>query len=192
MTISIKVEDISRKQAEKIRLLDEGQFSDIKGKEIAPGKMTKHISAFANADGGELYIGITDMERNWIGFTNIEAANSHIQVLDAIFPLGTDFHYDFLHCEEYMGLVLHVQINKSQGIVKSSDGSVYIRRGAQSLPVNTPEKMKRLEFAKGIVSFETELTNASKETITESEIAKGFIQEVVPTTQPEPWFVNKC
>jgi ATP-dependent DNA helicase RecG len=186
--MSIKTERINTAQAEKIRLLDEGQFADVKGREIAPKKLSTHISAFANADGGDLYIGITDKERLWKGFTNIEDANGHLQIFESLFPLGTDFQYEFLQCEGYQGIVLHVQINKTQGIVKASDGLPYIRRGAQSLPVNTPEKMKRLEFAKGVVSFETEPTNTPKETITDSDVAKKFIQEVVPTTQPEPWF----
>jgi ATP-dependent DNA helicase RecG len=186
--MTIKIERINQAQAEKIRLLDEGQFADVKGKEIAPKRLSTHISAFANADGGDLYIGITDKERLWIGFTNVEDSNGNLQLFENLFPLGTDFQYEFLHCDGYQGLVLHVQINKTQGIVKSSDSLPYIRRGAQSLPVNTPEKMKRLEFAKGVVSFETEPTNALKETITESDVAKMFIQEVVPTTQPEPWF----
>src|SRR6266567_2332038 len=184
----LKIERINPAQAEKIRLLDEGQFADVKGRDITPKKLSTHISAFANADGGDLYIGITDKERLWIGFTNVEDANGHLQIFENLFPLGTDFQYEFLQCEGYEGIVLHVQINKTQGIVKASDGQPYIRRGAQSLPVNTPEKMKRLEFAKGVVSFESEPTNASKETITDSDVAKKFIQEVVPTTQPEPWF----
>ncbi|MHB8598872.1 MAG: RNA-binding domain-containing protein [Ktedonobacteraceae bacterium] len=184
----LKIERIKPAQAEKVRLLDEGQFADIKGREIAPKKLSSHISAFANADGGDLYIGITDKERLWRGFSNIEDANGHLQLFESLFPLGTDFQYEFLQCEGYQGIVLHIQINKTQSIVKASDGQPYIRRGAQSLPVNTPEKMKRLEFAKGVGSFETEPTMAAKETITDSEVAKKFIQEVVPTTQPEPWF----
>ncbi len=162
----LKIERINPAQAEKIRLLDEGQFADVKGRDIAPKKLSTHISAFANADGGDLYIGITDKERLWIGFTNVEDANGHLALFDSLFPLSTDFQYEFLECDGRKGLVLHIQINKTQGIVKASDGLPYIRRGAQSLPVNTPDKMKRLEFAKGVLSFETEPTNVAKEIIT--------------------------
>src|SRR5947208_7699066 len=51
-----------------------------KGRDIAPKKLSTHISAFANADGGDLYIGITDKERLWRGFTNVEDANGHLQL----------------------------------------------------------------------------------------------------------------
>ena len=62
--MSIRVAEITKEQANKVRLLDEGQFADLKSKDISSGKLTFHISAFANADGGDLYIGITDKERS--------------------------------------------------------------------------------------------------------------------------------
>jgi hypothetical protein len=34
--MTLKIERIIPAQAEKIRLLDEGQFADVKGREIAP------------------------------------------------------------------------------------------------------------------------------------------------------------
>src|SRR2546429_6457415 len=97
--MTLKTERINPAQAEKIRLLDEGQFADVKGRDIAPKKLSTHISAFANADGGDLYIGITDKERLWRGFTNVEDANGHLQLFENLFPLGTDFQYEFLQCE---------------------------------------------------------------------------------------------
>ena len=185
--MSILIETITVDQAEKIRLVDEGQFADIKAKEKAPKSLSQDISAFANTDGGDLYIGITDKERQWIGFDNVEAANGHLQLLEELFPLGTDFHYEFLQCLSKKGLVLHIEIHKTHDIIKASNKTAYIRRGAQSLPLNTPETLRRLELTKGVVSFESELTNAGKEVITESPVTKKFIQEVVPTTRPEPW-----
>jgi ATP-dependent DNA helicase RecG len=185
--MAILIEKITEEQAERIRLLDEGQFADVKAREKSPGALSEDVSAFANADGGDLYIGITDKERQWMGFDNVEAANGFLQLFEELFPLGTNFQYEFLQCNSKKGLVLHVQINKTQGVIKALSGIPYIRRGAQSLPINTPEKLKRLELTKGVVSFESELTNAPKEVITESPITKKFIQEVVPTTTPEPW-----
>ena len=43
--------------------MSEWQFSDLKAVEIAPGKLTPYISAFANSDGGDLYIGITEVSK---------------------------------------------------------------------------------------------------------------------------------
>jgi hypothetical protein len=38
----------------------EGHFLDFKSRETSASKLTKILSAFANADGGELYLGIAD------------------------------------------------------------------------------------------------------------------------------------
>ena len=40
--------------------LEEGHFADLKSVDIAPAKLTKTIAAFANADGGELYLGVDE------------------------------------------------------------------------------------------------------------------------------------
>jgi len=39
--MTLKIERITQAQAEKIRLLDEGQFADVKGREIAPNAIPK-------------------------------------------------------------------------------------------------------------------------------------------------------
>lgn len=187
----LSVEEISDAQAASLLSLEEGQFGDLKSRLIPPAQLTKFISALANSDGGDAYIGINeippDKRREWDGFPNVEACNGHLQIFERLFPLGTDFQYEFLKWLTHSGLVLHVQINKTQSIMKASNGLPYIRRGAQSLPVDTPELLRRLEYAKGITSFEIELTNAAKDLITDSEITGHFIQTVVPTAKPEIW-----
>jgi ATP-dependent DNA helicase RecG len=185
--MAIYTQRITPEQAGKVIHLEEGQFSDVKAIEIGPAQLTKAISALANSDGGDLYIGITNQPRKWKGFSNPESANGHIQIFERLFPLGTDFQYEFLKCDVHSGLVLHIQISKTQSIFKASNNIPYVRRGAQSLPANEPEALKRLEQIKGISSFETETTIAPKESIVESEVIKSFIREVVPTSEPEPW-----
>lgn len=71
--------------------------------------------------------------------------------------------------------------------MRASNSIPYIRRGAASYPVDTAEKLKRLEYSKGVSSFENEAANVSKESITTSDVVKAFIAEVVPTAEPESW-----
>ena len=78
-----------------------------------------------------------------------------LQIFEEIFPLGTYFQYEFLQCPNYSGLVLHIHINKTQGIIIASNKTAYLRRGAQSLPQSTTDKIRRLELIKGVVSFES-------------------------------------
>jgi ATP-dependent DNA helicase RecG len=46
---------------------------------------------------------------------------------------------------------------------------------------------KRLEYLKGISSFESEPINAPKEIIVSSSVLQEFIKEVVPKAEPESW-----
>lgn len=183
----LEINNLTTEQAEKIRLIDEGQFAEVKSKFKAPKELTNTVSAFANADGGDLYVGIEDKTRQWVGFSNEEEANGHLQALEELFPLGNNFQYEFLQCVKSKGLVLHVQINKTMSIAYASNKIPYIRRGAQNIPQNTPDKLRRLSLIKGVESFETETVQCSKEIITESAVIKKFIKEVVPTTTPEKW-----
>ena len=194
MIKSIKVSD---KEVNKLLKMEENHFCDLKAIEISPGKLTKTLAAFSNAEGGELFIGIDDNPRKWRGFSNVEAANAHIQVFDQLFPLGTDFTYEFLENEKVNGLVLKIQVGKTRDLKVATDQTVYVRRGAQSIPVKDEERLQSLKRDKGIVSFETELVNCPREAVTNSIHIIEFLLEVVPTGEPEAWlkkqmaFVNE-
>ena len=177
-------------QRDLILATQEGHFADVKAIEIKPAKLTEGISALANADGGELYIGIDELEdgrRRWRGFADPEAANGHIQTFEALFPLSTDFQYTYLACEGEPGLVLKIEVQKTREIKKASNGVPYVRRGAQKLPVKTPEALRQLEYAKGLSSFETESVNAATTTIANSVHIIEFMLLVVPTAEPDEW-----
>ena len=186
--------DIDEEQAGRLTQIEEGQFSDVKATAITPAKLSHTIAAFANTDGGDLYIGIGEQllggnakHRYWDGFSDVEAANGHLQAFERAFPLGKDFQYEFFRCPNRRGLVLHVQVSRTQGIIKATDGKAYVRRGAQNLPQDTPDQLRRLEFTKGVVSFEGHPVPAPIETITGSPITKQFLDSVVPKAQPEAW-----
>ena len=185
---------IDEAQADLLTQIEEGQYSDVKAIAITPAKLSHTIAAFANTDGGDLYIGIAEQllggnakKREWAGFPDVEAANGHLQAFERAFPLGKDFQYEFLRCAQRPGVVLHVQVSRTQSIIKATDGKAYIRRGAQNLPQDTAEQMRRLEFTKGVVSFEGHPVPAQVETIINSPITKQFLDFVVPKAQPEAW-----
>jgi ATP-dependent DNA helicase RecG len=180
---------IDNDQVQRILAFREGHFSDMKSRAIAPGKLTKAISAFANADGGELYIGVDerDGQFSWSGFADEEAANGHLQIFEQLFPLGDGFQYDFLATPSEVGLVLHVLILRGSTIRKASDGIIYVRRGASSMPITTDTALRQLERDKGITSFETELVNVEATEVTNSETTIEFMLGAFPATEPERW-----
>src|ERR1700685_542631 len=177
-------------EVRKIVETEEGHYSDVKAIEAKPSKLTEDMSAFANADEGKLFIGIdqgTDgagnKTRTWRGFADMEAPNAHISAFERYFPLGAEFKYEFL-TSAFPGRVLHVVIDKSIGVIRASNNIPYLRRGAASYPQNTPEQIKRLEQSKGVHSTESDLTNADLSLVTQSDIVKEFIANVVPSSTP--------
>lgn len=75
--------DISREEAEKLLSRQEGHFFDAKAVELQPAKLTRAISAFGNADGGEFIIGFDEAQGtfSWRGFADAEVANGFLQVI---------------------------------------------------------------------------------------------------------------
>jgi len=169
----------------------EGHFLDFKSRDIAPAHLTRTLSAFANADGGELFLGIEDGTlpdlTRWRGFDNVEGANGFIQTFEQFFPLGTHFRYQFLGLVGQQGLVLHVEIAKTPDVRAASNGRIYLRRGAQNLPQDTDEKLNRLKFNKGIHSFEDHLTNSETTAVSNSVAILDFMLENIPSAEPLPW-----
>lgn len=184
--------EITPDQRDKILTLEEGHFADLKGKRIRPSKLTQTVSAFANASGGEIYLGIEEHGlrrkiREWDGFSDIEEANAHLQELTKQSPLGTHYEGAFLTCDGENGYVLQLQIIKTKDIIQSSDGSIYLRKGAQNLRVEGDEAIRQLKLDKGIHSFEDETLDIDLVEVTNSEVILEFLLEVVPTAEPDVW-----
>lgn len=194
---AIEVQTISPDQRDKILSLEEGHFLDMKAIEIAPGKLSRTLAAFADAAGGDLYVGIDEVKsgatktRVWRGFPDQEAANGHLQVFERLFPLGEWFAYGFLRCPGESGLVLRIQVFKTPDVKFASDGTPYLRRGAQSLPADSPEQLHRLQIDKGITSFESETVSTDLEFITRSAILERFLLDVVPSAEPAAWLKSQ-
>jgi len=189
--VPIEIGEISDTQAKQILDLEESHFADVKSIEVKPANLTKALSAFANADGGELYIGIAEMtrtsSRSWNGFENPEAANGHLQAFQELFPLGDEASYSFIREKSQKGLLLKIEIQKSKSIKVASNKIPYIRFGAQNLPVDNADALERLRRNKGISSFETETVTAEPGWIIDSDVTKMFIENVVPSVKPEVW-----
>jgi ATP-dependent DNA helicase RecG len=188
---AIKTVKVSDNEVAKLTAMQEGHFCDLKAIDISPAKLSRSLAAFSNAEGGELFIGIDEDKtsglRLWRGFPTQENANGHIQAFEALFPLGTDYAYEFLASESLPGYVLKVQVAKTLDIKKASDGKVYIRRGAQNIPIETAERLDIIKRDKGLTSFENETTNCEATAVTNSANIIRFMLEVVPTSEPEPW-----
>lgn len=189
--MEIMLTRVSEEEVEMLLDTTEGHFVDLKGVDISPASVTKTVSAFANTSGGELFIGIDERisdggrERVWRGFENPEAANGLIQALESMSPLGNHYTVDFLQNPNRFGVVAHITVFKAREILRATNGQVYVRRGAQKLPVEGEEAIKRLQYDKGITTFEDELLDVDIKEVSNSATTIEFMLSVVPTSEPE-------
>ena len=190
--MNYQVETITEDKLQDLFAIQENHFNDFKAKEISGKKLSKTVSAFANASGGEIYIGIREEAdtkiKHWEGFDSIENFNSFIQILDSIPNIESYYDIDYLIYPPCGPYVMKICVFKTQSIVKATDGKIFVRRGAQSLPVDTPEKIRRLELDKGITSYENEPVGESQiSDAAESEIFADFSNAIVPQAEPYSW-----
>lgn len=184
---------ITDDQVKTLLGIEEGHFVDVKAIEVTPASITKAVSAFANTSGGELFIGIdeqmgaTGKERSWRGFADEERANGLIQAIEAMSPLGNHYTAEFLHNKNQVGVLVHITVFKTPAILAASDGTIFIRRGAQRLPVKGDEALGRLRYDKGLRTFEDEPTDLPARDLSNSLPILEFLLSVVPTAEPEPW-----
>jgi ATP-dependent DNA helicase RecG len=182
--------DIVDVPPEKVAILlarTEGHFLDFKAIDISPGKLTKALAAFINADGGDLFIGISEDDGvfEWRGFGDVEDANGHVQAFEQVSPFGEDLQGEFLRSPSHPGLVLHVNALKSRFVRSASDGKIYKRVGAQSLPVPEGDALVALRRLKGLESFEDETLSIPLEAVTNSSPILEYLLEAVPSAEPD-------
>jgi ATP-dependent DNA helicase RecG len=188
---------ITAADALQLSTKQEDHFFERKAAAIKGAKLQKIAVAFANADGGEAYVGISDEKdepdatKRWAGAQNIEDYNQHIQALAEVQP-ALPMDLAFLKADGQHGYVLRIQIEKSHAVHKTTDGTVYERKGAQSLPVNDPARITALSFAKGAVSYEDySLDNAVAEDVVDSPYLSEFLTDYSPSTDPLELALNK-
>ncbi len=176
---------------------EESHFFDKKALAVSGKAVQKIAVAFANADGGEFLIGIVDdtdapdPEDRWQGAENIEAFNSHLQALFDVQPT-LDVRSEFLKHKDDKGYVLRVEVEKSSGVHKTTDNTVYQRHGAQSLPIKDPQQIAQLSFAKGSTTYEDQLLkDVPPEQIVESHELASFLSEYSPKTDPLDFVINQ-
>ena len=146
--------------------LKENQYFDRKSAHKDDREIAKHISAFANAAGGKLVVGIEDngevtgFRRN--GARDIE--NFERAALATCTPTPI-VHRERISVVNSSGeddtvLVLDIEPSTSHSVARMSDGDVFLRQNDKSVKLNR-EQVIALEFDKGQRIFEDELVKDS-------------------------------
>lgn len=140
----------------------EGQYFECKSAQIKPSDTAQHISAFANAAGGTLVIGISDKTRRVEGLSaqTDEKVNLFVSApKDCCHPMP-EYETEFLSVTNVEGqpdqiLLLHIKPSTSQ-IIYTTNDSVYLRIGDKSKEMKGDD-LRNLEYIKGSRHWEDEL-----------------------------------
>ena len=191
MSIAHDKKIVTQEEINELLLIQENWLIEKKGKEIKPAKLSRTISAFANTNGGDVYLGIAHEEDKavyyWDGFDNEEHMNPYIDVICDMFDSYEDYSLETYQSQVDNTFILHIVIHKTQKIIRASDKKAYVRHGVQNSPCDTDEQLARLHLDKGLSSFEDQYTQSSLDDLKNSAILLRFLSKVAPTTTPYDW-----
>lgn len=155
---------------------NENKYFDKKSGQIRVAELAPHISAFANADGGTLVLGISDKKRilEGINFCGDDKINEFINApKDCCKPMPR-YQEEFIDITNNKGepdklLLLHIEPSIDQ-VIRTSNDRTYLRIGDKSKEM-LGENLRNLEYAKGSRHFEDEVNqNATLEDLDEELI----------------------
>lgn len=146
--------------------LKENQYFDRKSARKDDREIAKHISAFADAAGGKLVVGIEDngevtgFRRN--GARDIENFERAALATCTPTPIVHRERISVVNSsgEDDLVLVLDIEPSTSHSVARMSDGDVFLRQNDKSVKLNR-EQVIALEFDKGQRIFEDELVKDS-------------------------------
>lgn len=131
----------------KLFIKQEDHFLDFKSKLIAPARLQECFVAFANTDGGELYIGIEDEKckvERVNGFSKIEDANDILEtLLEQTIPAVENLDIEYIDFED-KGYVLHIFIPKSSKVHFTAQNKCFIRVNANKKEIKEKNTIIRI------------------------------------------------
>lgn len=192
----MRTTEIDDDELDAILERDESHFFDFKDSSVSGKSVQKIAVAFSNADGGEFIIGIRDKKDangrdRWEGIASIEDMNGYLQAVFEISP-ALDVRYEFLKRRQAKGYALRVLVEKGSQVSTTSAKNVFVRQGAQSLPITDLSRIQQLSYAKGASSFEdTKLPELPPESIVDSDELRSFLGSYSPRTDPLEFCLNQ-
>lgn len=181
MTIASKINPLLT--LEYMQAESENKYFDRKSGQSRAAELAPHISAFANADGGTLVIGISDKKRvlEGINFCGDEKINEFINApKDCCRPMPR-YQEEFINIINADGtpdrlLLLHIEPSTGQ-IIRTSNDRTYLRIGDKSKEM-LGENLRNLEYAKGSRHFEDELNSYAELADLDDELLSSYKQHI--------------
>lgn len=176
------------KEYERLLSLEEDHFNDSKSSRIAPASLQESFVAFANSDGGDLYIGVEDKKvkgERIIGFSSIEAANGLIHtILEETEPSVENVDLEFIDFSN-KGFVLHISIPKSPKVHYTASKKCFIRINAQKKEIKG-DRILELSYSKGAFHYEKQVVdNVEISDLVESPALSSYVERIGSSIEKE-------
>lgn len=161
-----------------IKTEPENKYFERKSAQIRPSDLAPLISAFANADGGTIVIGISDSTRNFEGINSCgeEKINDFINAPKDYCRPMPKYQEEFLEITNEQGkkdrlLLLHIT-SSTEKIIRTSSDKTFLRIGDKTKEM-LGENLLSLEYSKNTRHFEDEIClNATMEDLDEELLEK--------------------
>ncbi len=183
-------------QQEEVSLLnlEEDHFNDLKSKGILPRKLQETFVAFANADGGDLWVGIEDsvVEGERIdGFVKKEDANDILHtLLEESNPAVENVEVEYIDFGS-KGYILHLSIPKSPKVHYTSAGDCFLRINARKTKIRG-ERVTQLGYAKGAFVYEKQPVDmVGIDDYESSSLLHEYMGRVNSQLEPRNSYINK-
>lgn len=139
----------------------ENQYFDRKSAKVKPSDLSAIISAFANAEGGTIVIGISDKTKDIEGIHSVGDVkiNEFINAPKSTCKPMPMYDVEYLDVINKDGiqdqlLLLHIHFSSEQ-IVRTTNDSTYLRIGDRTSELKG-DNLKNLEYSKGTRQYEDE------------------------------------
>ena len=167
----------------------ENKYFDRKSAKIKPSDLAQHISAFANADGGTLVIGIDDktLALEGINTYSEDKINEFINAPKQCCKPMPGFKDEFLDITNDKGkpdrlLLLHIFESPDQ-LIRTTSDQTYLRIGDKSREMRGDD-LRNLEYSKNTRHYEDEIHPDANLTDLDPELIEQYKDRIEATGIP--------
>ena len=140
----------------------ENKYFDRKSAKVKPSDLSPLVSAFANADGGTIVVGISDKTKELEGINDFgeEKINEFIAIPKNGCKPMPSYDYEFINVinskeQEDRLLLLHIYASVDQ-IIRTTNDSTYLRIADKTKELKGDD-LRNLEYAKSTRHYEDEI-----------------------------------
>lgn len=181
MASFLQRKSLSEQDVKKLSALVSDDFHAFHSANASPEVWSASLSALANSNGGEVYLGMEPGGTELIlcPFPSEEEATTIAPILREFLPLAHLYSLT-AYLLPHGRCILRITICRTAGLLCATDGAAYIRSGGRNIPCANPELLRNLRWEKGLCSYEDELTEYILEDLLHQKTFRKALEAATP------------